>query len=324
MAPGNSTRTLRSAKDFPLWLHKPSGYWCRKVRGRRFYFSKDKDEALRLWLDQKDDLLAGRQPRKIDENAITTKRCVNEFLTSKQAKLDTGDLSHRHFNDLYATCEFVLMHFGKERLATDLAPADFRQLRVKLAKKFGPAGEARWNRNIRQLFSYAYKNGLIEQPIRYGSEFEPPSQRKHRAARNEKNRLFTPSEIRTILDVASVPMRAMVLLGLNAGLGNTDVAFLETKHVDLDAAWLDYARRRTSISRRCKLWGETCQAIRSALEQRPRHKEAKHAGIIFITQRGSPWGSLELPQSAVSTAQLALLSPRVGYPETRNASEFPW
>ena len=50
--------------DFPLTRH-PRGYWCKKVRGKIHYFGKIGDDpegekAVNQWLDQKDDLLAGR------------------------------------------------------------------------------------------------------------------------------------------------------------------------------------------------------------------------------------------------------------------------
>lgn len=65
-----SSRKSRSRKphsDFPLTKH-PRGYWCKKVKGKLHYFGKiECDEkgqaALSLWLEQKDDLLAGRTPR---------------------------------------------------------------------------------------------------------------------------------------------------------------------------------------------------------------------------------------------------------------------
>ncbi len=48
--------------DFPLYLHR-TGQWTKKIRGRTIYFGADADGALRKYLEQRDDLQAGRTPR---------------------------------------------------------------------------------------------------------------------------------------------------------------------------------------------------------------------------------------------------------------------
>lgn len=60
-------------KDFPLSIHKGTGRWCKKVCGRVVYFGKVADDpkgerAVNRWLDQKDDLRAGRTPRAKDDH----------------------------------------------------------------------------------------------------------------------------------------------------------------------------------------------------------------------------------------------------------------
>ena len=51
----------KKPKDFPLSVHKGTGYWCKKVRGRVYYFGRVADDpdgaaALEEWESQKDDL----------------------------------------------------------------------------------------------------------------------------------------------------------------------------------------------------------------------------------------------------------------------------
>ncbi len=93
--------------DFPLFPHA-SGRWAKKVRGRFVYFGKVADDpqgkaALDKWLDRKEDLLAGRTPR-VAGNGLTIRDLCNRFLTNRQNKMQAGELSAVHFQDLYATC----------------------------------------------------------------------------------------------------------------------------------------------------------------------------------------------------------------------------
>jgi hypothetical protein len=42
-------------------------------------------------------------------------------------------------------------------------------------------------------------------------------------------RMFEAEQLRKIIDVAPMPMKAMIVLGINGGLGNTDLANLELR-----------------------------------------------------------------------------------------------
>ena len=73
-----------------------SGRWANKVRGKFHYFGKTADDpkgqaALRLWLDQKEDLLAGRTPR-ISRDGLNVRHLCNHFLTAKQQQRDAGEI----------------------------------------------------------------------------------------------------------------------------------------------------------------------------------------------------------------------------------------
>jgi integrase len=94
-------------------------------------------------------------------------------------------------------------------------------------------------------------------------------------------------------------IKAMILLGINAGFGNADVGLLPLSALDLDRGWIDYPRPKTGINRRCPLWPETVQAIREAQAARPRPSKTEYQGLVFLTVRGGCWhtGTADNPLS---------------------------
>lgn len=93
-------------------------------------------------------------------------------------------------------------------------------------------------------------------------------------------------------------MKAMALLGVNCGLGNSDCGQLKFRHLDLANGWLNFPRPKTAIARKCKLWGETVEAIKAAIAKRPAPKSDDHADLVFITKYGFPWAN-DTPSSPV-------------------------
>jgi len=297
MPKGTAKRLNRKASkprpDFPLFPHA-RGYWAKKVRGCLVYFDKVADDpkgeaALHKWLDQKDDLLAGRTPR-VHHDGLTVRDLCNAFLTAKQQLVDSRELSPRTFSDYFATCERLCSAFGKRRFVEDLAAEDFEHLRAALAKKWGPVAIGNEVNRVRVVFKYGHDAGLMDKPIRYGSHFKRPSRKVLRQARAAKGpRMLDAAGIRAVLDRSVQPIHAMILLGINCGLGNSDIGQLERKHLDLKGGWLNYPRPKTSVDRRAKLWPETIKAVKEAIAERPAPKDNANEDLIFITKYGLSW-----------------------------------
>ncbi len=274
--------------DFPLFLHA-TGQWAKKIRAKMHYFGTDADAALAKYLEQKDALHAGRKPRETTEGN-TVKDLVNQFLQQKQALVDVGELSPLTWGDYKTACDEIVTAFGKGRLLTDIDPDDFAHLRDKLARKWGPQRLGKTIQFIRCVFKHAFEAALIPTPVRFGPGFKRPSKkvlRLHRAKQGVK--LFTAADIRKLIEAAGVQVRAMILLGINCGFGNSDCGNLPRTAVDLDGRWVDYPRPKTGIDRRCPLWPETVEAIREALANRPEPKKAEHASLVFLTRLGESW-----------------------------------
>jgi integrase len=290
IVPGKPAKPSKPYPDFPLFAHA-TGRWAKKIRGQMLYFGPwtDPDAALAKYLEQKDALHAGRRPREVSDG-VPMKELCNQFLNAKQTLVDSGELTHRSWQDYKAACDLIVSYFGKGRLVADLDPADFTTLRSKLAKKWGPVTLGNVIQRIRVAFKFAWDNGLIDRPVRYGQGFKRPSRKVVRIDRARKGpKLFAADEIRRLLAAASPSMNAMILLGINCGFGNADCGHLLLSAMDLDAGMIDFPRPKTGISRRCALWTETVKAIREAWAHRPVPKNEEHASLVFVTKYGSPW-----------------------------------
>ena len=92
------TRRDKPAKPSPDFPHFPhaTGRWAKKIRGKLHYFGpwENPHEALDKYVEQRDDLHAGRQPRK-GGGGPTIRDLVNRFLTAKTHLVDAGELSQR-------------------------------------------------------------------------------------------------------------------------------------------------------------------------------------------------------------------------------------
>jgi len=70
-----SKRKTRSDK-FPLTLH-PTGQYCKKIKGKLYYFGSDKQKALEHYLEQAAYLHTGKGPKpKSTTDSLSIKNLV--------------------------------------------------------------------------------------------------------------------------------------------------------------------------------------------------------------------------------------------------------
>jgi integrase len=293
----NSIKPAKPRKDFPLFAHG-SGMWAKKIRKRTLYFTSWRQDptgeaALEQFEREWPYLKKGETPPNIDvSNGCALRQLVNSFLEDKESYMASNELAPRTFQSYYNVCEALIEHFGKDRRIDDLKPDDFRAYRTKLAKRFGVVALKNSINYTRILFNYAYKNNLMTKlpSALFGSSFDRPSDKALRGERNTTGaKLFTRKEVLDILAEADVQLRAMMMLGINCGFGNTDVSSLPLAAIDLDAGWVTFPRPKTQIKRRMPLWPETVAAIRSWLAVRREPKDGAYKHLVFLTRLGQPW-----------------------------------
>ena len=192
--------------------------------------------------------------------------------------------------------------FGKTRAVADLQSDDFEELRQDISKTRGPVGLANEIGRVRVALKHAYDASLIDRPVRTGAGFVKPSKRVLRIARQVNgSKMFEPAEIRALLDRANTQIKAMILLAINCGFGNSDIGRLPISAVDLERGWIIFPRPKTAVERRNLIWDRTVQALRDVLASRPNPVGEEAEGKVFVTKYGQAWvkaGDAENPRTA--------------------------
>jgi integrase len=287
---------------FPLTPH-PNGQWCKKIRGRVHFFGvwADSLAALDEYNRQAADLHAGRLPRRHrDDDVSSVKDLANSYMSMQSEKVDRALITPTHFDNclriVRAFCKFV----GGERRWDDLRPDDFRRYRLHLYDHYGVHAITRAITIVRSMFRQAYECDVIDRPVKYGSHFDKPSvkeMRKHRGRSERSNgkRLFTAEQLRALLGVDDRQLKAMILLGINGGFGNTDCAELPLNSVDWEAGVIEYERSKTGMQRTVPLWKETMTALRTVVDaKRRKPRKPEYDELVFLTKYGYPWKREEL------------------------------
>lgn len=294
-------------KSFPLTAHN-NGQWCKKIHGKIHFFGvwADPHGAQDRYLRVAADLHAGRQPKStsLSEGSLTVKDACNQFLTHQQGRVEVREIAGHWFDACRRTAADFAKFVGLDRIVDDISPVDFEAYRRHLAcngltngKGLGVYALERSTMIVKALFAHAYDMELIDRPINFGKAFKGPSAAAKRKSRSQSrtqngDRLFEPSEITAMLEVAGIPLHAMILLGINGGFGSTDCARLPRPAIRLDKAVIEFPRPKTGIERVVPLWPETLDSLKRAIASRPSpvdESSEETKDLVFLTTFGRSW-----------------------------------
>ncbi len=111
---------------------------------------------------------------------------------------------------------------------------------------------------------------------------------------------FSSEQIKKLLSMSDLKMRAMIWLGLNCGFGCTDCALLKWKDLDFENGRVELARNKTGVSRNLPLWPETMKALKAV----PRSGQ-----LVFYTAEGHPWVRTSLETEEDESRKYATVNP---------------
>lgn len=276
--------------EFPLSRHK-TGQWCKKIKGKIYYFGNGSwQDALERYRREHEGIQTGERLT----GSPTIADLCNQFLAAKETAKSSGELTLRTWNDYHAVCARVVSYLGAKTELKDLTPARFADFRKHLGEGVSVTTLGNRVRMCRVMFRFASDSRLIDKPIEFAKTFDLPPVKALRRRRWEQQqehgfRMLTAEDITSLLEVASVQLKAMILLGVNCGLGNTDCSELPIGSLNLTRGWLTYPRPKTMVMRECPLWPETIEAIQQVLQARRQPATDELRNRLFLTVRGKAW-----------------------------------
>jgi integrase len=250
----------------------------KRIYGKLTYFTGTAEEALEKY-EKHMETLAPTEP---GENQM--RHMLEKYMCDQDDKRNQGQLSKTMFLQYKRMCDTIIQHFGRLRPLDSLTRDDAASLRSKICK--GRSIKTQHDRiNLaRIVFRWGLKKDFLAKPFHEWIEnISKRTLKRYQAQRPP--RTMTAKEIRALLDAAKPQMKAMILLAINCGMGNSDLADLSTGWLDLDGGWHTFPRPKTGETRKGKLWPVTVDAIRHALTVRPTPRKAEHKDRLFITRK---------------------------------------
>jgi len=273
MTKSHFKRKTRSDK-FPLTLH-PTGQYCKKIKGKLYYFGVDKQKAFQRYLEQASTLHTGKTSRSNSCNDnISIKTLCNLYLEYQESKMQHKEISAHHFSDQVNSLRKFTRFLGQHRLINEISALDLQNYKRQLVKSYSSKHRINLNLAImKAMFHWARKNDVLTNI----PNIDAVSKMK---ITHQEKPVFTSEQIQVLLDNAKPQIQAMIWLGLNCGFGCTDCSELLWKHIDYDNVRIRFPRGKTGINRNFPLWPDTMFALKAL----PKDNER-----VFNTHSGNAW-----------------------------------
>ena len=284
----------------------------RTKRTEQFYFGKEADDPkgeraisdpVVGWLARRAAILEGVDNIRVQATADDPGlgELMNRFLIFKRNKVHAGELSLSMLHDYIGEVEHFVTFLKPSTPAGGLRPEHFSAYMMHLIRdrKLGRHARKRVRGLITAFLRFGAKNAWYVMP-NTGTDWVAPAtdpdsirQAKTRAGvKDYSDRILTGEEIDQLLLRAPPTFKALILLGINTGMGPADLGRLTWDKVDLDSGRLIYPRPKTGAPRVGFLWKKTRQAllqVRILKHNRAAVEQGGDAALVFLTRTGRPF-----------------------------------
>ena len=218
---------------------------------------------------------SGDRPAKLQD-------LIDAYLSQRQAQTECHEISAATFmDDKYQVEKFAAYakSHGMGKITSALDP-DF----LLGFKSTIPNAKSRWHaaQSVKRLITWAWKSNRLETLPRILDDFGKVSLPAPRP------KFFNVPELEALYTQASPSMQLYLLLGLNCGFTQIDIATLTEDMLDWKTGILDRDRHKTGIRQGAKLWPVTLQTLQDCAQR------GREDGLLFVSTEGNPlvWGSV--------------------------------
>jgi integrase len=303
--------------EFPLRPHR-NGQWYKSVwnprsrKSEQHYFGLWRDDPkgeralsdpIFGWLARREAIKSGVDNVRVGPIAvgITLAELMGRFLAHKLSKARSGELSPATLGDYFREVEAFVKFMKPNTAPGGLRPEHFTAYMRRLTdeRKLGRHSRKRVRAYITAFLNFGAKNGWYVMPGT-GADWiapatDPDSIRQAKARAGIKDcsdRILTGKEIDKLLVRSTPNFRAMILLGINCGLGPADIGRLRWNMLDLERRRLRFPRPKTGVMRLGSLWKCTREALNRVRELKHSRQALECAGdsaFVFLTRNGLPF-----------------------------------
>ena len=274
MSKSNNKKSRKTRSDkFPLTLHK-TGQYCKKIKGKIYYFGADKKLAYQKYLEQASCLHLSNDKKPISNSGISLKTMCNLYLDHQESRVDSGEIKQRQLYDQTRLLKPFVKFFGPNIEVAEISTFRLQEYRKNLINASKAASTI--NNHIsalKAMFNWAVDNEILD------SIPNLKAVKKITSVKTEKH-VFSEEETKKLLELANDKMTAMILLGLNCGFGCTDCSELKWQNIDFENNRVHFARTKTGVDRNLPLWKETVESLK---------KLSREGQWVFVTNQGNKY-----------------------------------
>jgi integrase len=297
-------------------FHKANGkYYVRNrlTAGKQIQLGSDREIAIELWTEGRPLLASGQywSPRlalRPESLQLTVSQLCSLYEQDLMKREADAQIVPEYRKAMIGVCRRMVKQFGVRTLVSSLEEKHFEDAAEKIQISRTSGKLRAWHgyktecNNWRDVFRWGLKKGRLIKLPNFGGRF-PESEKAYNRRANRLQRingieitesrvkLFSPSEINAMLEVAPLDVAAWIYLGLNLAVENKEIGVIKATDFCQDDAgdwWYEAKRLKTAEPRKNHVWPETIQAIQDWLGIRPQPRREEYSKLLFLNRNGDP------------------------------------